>query len=62
MISRMNAFATSVGRCSAPDWQAVLRKQNPIYHLDVVITSASESTAFVLSTSQMDTVSTANVV
>ncbi|KAF1839660.1 hypothetical protein BDW02DRAFT_486530, partial [Decorospora gaudefroyi] len=56
LARQMTAFVTSFGRQTTPNWNAILPRVSPIYHLDVVVNRGSTSSSFVLNTSQIERV------
>jgi hypothetical protein len=57
---RMAAFVTSFGRAASGE-TTFLQSSTTIYHLDVVVSRQSKASSFVLSTSQIERVSSTSM-
>jgi hypothetical protein len=55
---QMTAFIIQYGQSQTPNWKENLRANPPVYHLDLVASAGSKTTSFVITTSQVDRVST----
>jgi len=55
---QMTAFVIKYGQSQTHNWKENLRANPPVYHLDLAVTTGSKMSSFVITTSQIERVST----